>query len=259
MAVPRRMDASWYGRILPSPSLAPVQRPGWFAHIGLCGPRDYTTQPLSCGKSVLRPRIFKLCSRNQASIERFSFVEFKYIPMCPSTKAYTLPPHSPWHTKFRIVRRACGWVSFSLSSSSSFPILPLFCSFFRALGRPAIELQPLLWKFIRIKMTSHTKLKFPKCTQYGPVSFLRHSRLPWEQDCFLTKWSPLNNEHLSDTHTGNAFRAAERDGFHISIKREKRGGRGGRKKGPRLARVVLQEPWTDSNGVYAFLSYRRYS
>lgn len=37
---------------------------------------------------------FKPCSKNQASIQGISFVELKYIPMCPSTKASTLPPHS---------------------------------------------------------------------------------------------------------------------------------------------------------------------
>lgn len=57
----RAVDACPCRSLLPFSSLASVQRRGlgWFTRIGVCGLRDYPTQTLSRGKSILRLRIFK--------------------------------------------------------------------------------------------------------------------------------------------------------------------------------------------------------
>lgn len=51
--------------------------------------RLYPVANLSLDQAFLKP-----CSRNQAPIQGIPFVELKYIPMCRSTKASTLPPRS---------------------------------------------------------------------------------------------------------------------------------------------------------------------
>lgn len=96
-------------------------------------------------------------------------------------------------------------------------------------------------------MTSHTKLKFPNVHNKSLYLFKTFSA-SLGTGLFLDKVLPDLTMSTFQTHTGSAFRVAQRRISHIN---QKRGGWGER-KGPRLVRVVLQELWTESNGVYAF-------
>lgn len=76
-------------------------------------------------------------------------------------------------------------------------------------------------------MTSHTKLKFPNVHNKS-LYFFKTFLASLGTGLFLDKVVSDSTMSTFQTHTGTNFRAAQRDGFHISIKRGRRRG----EKGP---------------------------